>query len=162
MVGPHRAWWLLVAALVVTVGAVGAVGVWQGASKKPPEVSIDGTAQRSAVQDGAKSGVEKIFTFQATSITAHNTSVLALMTKDYGAKFAQQAPGPDKVGGADSEARVVGTGVVSLSATSASILVFMNRTVTRPNEQPTYDGSRLLVGLSKVGDGWLVDDVAPV
>lgn len=40
------------------------------------------------------------------------------------------------------QANVVGVGVMSVQRNSASVMVYMNRTVTDKSRQPLYDGSR--------------------
>lgn len=152
----------LIVALVVSIGVVVGVGAWELLSKRPAEVVTDGAQQRAAVQKVTTSNIEQIFSYKAESVDAHNVSVLALMTTGYGAKFQRDAPGADKVAGANSEAKVVDTGIISLTASDASVLAFMNRTVTRPDQQPVYDGSRLSVHLISVDGNWLIDDIRPV
>jgi Mce-associated membrane protein len=61
-----------------------------------------------------------------------------------------------------SQANVVGVGVMDAQRISASVLVFLNRTVTDKSKQPIYDGSRLRVDYRKIGGKWLINYMAPI
>jgi Mce-associated membrane protein len=61
-----------------------------------------------------------------------------------------------------SQANVVGVGVLTAQRNSASVLVYMNRTVTDKSRQPVYDGSRLRVDYEKLGGKWLINYIAPI
>lgn len=61
-----------------------------------------------------------------------------------------------------SQAHVVGAGMLSAQRDSASVLVFMNRTVTDKSKQPVYDGSRLRVDYQKIDGRWLIKYIQPV
>lgn len=63
---------------------------------------------------------------------------------------------------AGHQANVVGVGVMSAKRESASVMVFMNRTVTDKSRQPLYDGSRLRVDFKKVGNQWLIAYITPI
>ena len=58
-----------------------------------------------------------------------------------------------------SQVNVVGTGMLSAQRDSASVLVFMNRTVTDKSKTPVYDGSRLRVDYQKIDGKWLIKDI---
>jgi Mce-associated membrane protein len=58
-----------------------------------------------------------------------------------------------------SQVNVVGTGMLSAERDSASVLVFMNRTVTDKSKTPVYDGSRLRVDYQKIDGKWLIKDI---
>ena len=61
-----------------------------------------------------------------------------------------------------SQANVVGVGVLEAQRTSASVMVFMNRTVTDKSRQPIYDGSRLRVDYQKIDGKWLINYITPI
>jgi Mce-associated membrane protein len=61
-----------------------------------------------------------------------------------------------------SQVNVVGVGVLTAQRDSASVLVFMNRTVTDKAKQPVYDGSRLRVDYEKLDGKWLIQDITPI
>lgn len=45
---------------------------------------------------------------------------------------------------------------------SASVMVYLNRTVTDRSRQPVYDGSRLRVEYKKVDGNWLINYITPI
>ena len=61
-----------------------------------------------------------------------------------------------------SQANVVGVGVLDAQRDSASVMVFMNRTVTDKSKQPVYDGSRLRVDYQKIDGKWLIKYITPI
>ncbi|MGB6206824.1 mammalian cell entry protein [Mycobacterium sp.] len=60
------------------------------------------------------------------------------------------------------QANVVGVGVMAAQRNSASVMVYMNRTVTDKSREPLYDGSRLRVDYQRVGDKWLINYITPI
>ena len=58
-----------------------------------------------------------------------------------------------------SQVNVVGTGILSAQRDSASVMVFMNRTVTDKSKTPVYDGSRLRVDYQRIDGKWLIKDI---
>lgn len=60
------------------------------------------------------------------------------------------------------QANVVGVGVMTAKRDSASVMVFMNRTVTDKSREPVYDGSRLRVDYQRVGGKWLINYITPI
>ncbi len=60
------------------------------------------------------------------------------------------------------QASVVGVGVMAAQRDSASVMVFMNRTVTDKSRQPVYDGSRLRVDYQRVAGKWLINYITPI
>ena len=90
----------------------------------------------------------------------------ALLTPDYRQEFQKSAYAqiiPEaKKREVVVQANVVGVGVMSAKRTSASVMVYMNRTVTDKSRQPLYDGSRLRVDFKKIGDKWLIAYITPI
>jgi Mce-associated membrane protein len=60
------------------------------------------------------------------------------------------------------QASVVGVGVMAAKRDSASVMVYMNRTVTDKSKEPVYDGSRLRVDYQRVGGKWLINYITPI
>jgi Mce-associated membrane protein len=58
-----------------------------------------------------------------------------------------------------SQVNVVGTGMLASQRDSASVMVFMNRTVTDKSKTPVYDGSRLRVDYEKIDGKWLINGI---
>jgi len=61
-----------------------------------------------------------------------------------------------------SQANVVGVGVLTAQRDSASVMVYMNRTVTDKSKTPIYDGSRLRVDYQKIDGKWLIKYITPI
>ncbi|SRX93410.1 hypothetical protein [Gordonia sp. KTR9] [Mycobacterium shimoidei] len=60
------------------------------------------------------------------------------------------------------QAHVVGVGVMTAQRDSASVMVYMNRTVTDKSRQPVYDGSRLRVDYKRINGNWLINYITPI
>ncbi|WP_343576301.1 mammalian cell entry protein [Mycobacterium sp.] len=60
------------------------------------------------------------------------------------------------------QASVVGVGVIAAQRNSASVMVYLNRTVTDKTRQPLYDGSRLRVDYRRVDGKWLINYIQPI
>jgi Mce-associated membrane protein len=60
------------------------------------------------------------------------------------------------------QASVVGVGVMTVKRNSASVMVYMNRTVTDKSRQPLYDGSRLRVDYKRIDGKWLINYITPI
>jgi Mce-associated membrane protein len=60
------------------------------------------------------------------------------------------------------QASVVGAGVIAAKRNSASVMVYMNRTVTDKSRQPLYDGSRLRVDYQRINGTWLINYITPI
>jgi Mce-associated membrane protein len=60
------------------------------------------------------------------------------------------------------QASVVGVGVMAAQRDSASVMVYMNRTVTDKSRQPLYDGSRLRVDYQRIDGKWLINFITPI
>jgi Mce-associated membrane protein len=51
---------------------------------------------------------------------------------------------------------------LSAQRNSASVMVYMNRTVTDKSKTPIYDGSRLRVDYQKIDGKWLIKYITPI
>lgn len=61
-----------------------------------------------------------------------------------------------------SQANVVGVGVIDAHRDSATVMVYLNRTVTDKSKQPLYDGSRLRVDYQRIDGQWLINYIQPI
>ena len=61
-----------------------------------------------------------------------------------------------------SQANVVGVGIIDAHRDSATVMVYLNRTVTDKSKQPIYDGSRLRVDYERVDGEWLINYIQPI
>jgi Mce-associated membrane protein len=107
-----------------------------------------------------------VFGYDYQTVERSLTDAYQLLTPEYRREFEDRAT-KDIIPQARerqviSQANVVGVGVLSAQRNSASVMVFMNRTVTDKSKQPLYDGSRLRVDYEKVGGQWKIGYITPL
>src|SRR6476620_9655992 len=103
--------------------------------------------------------------YVTAELTCENVAILS-STPDYRQEFEDRA-NKDIIPQARerqlvSQANVVGVGVLSAQRDSASVMVYMNRTVTDKSKTPIYDGSRLRVDYQKMDGKWLIKYITPI
>jgi hypothetical protein len=91
--------------------------------------------------------IPKVFGYDYQTVERSLTDAYTLLTPDFRQEFEDRATKDIIPQARDrqvvSQANVVGVGVLTAQRNSASVLVYMNRTVTDKSRQPVYDGSRL-------------------
>jgi Mce-associated membrane protein len=107
-----------------------------------------------------------VFGYDYQTVERNLNDASLLLTPDYRREFDDRAT-KDIIPQARerqliSQANVVGVGVLTAQRNSASVMVFMNRTVTDKSKQPVYDGSRLRVDYEKVNGQWKIKYITPV
>ena len=107
-----------------------------------------------------------VFGYDFQTVERSLTDAYNLLTPDYRREFEERAS-KDIIPQARerqviSQANVVGSGVLEARRDSASVLVFMNRTVTDKSKQPVYDGSRLRVDYEKIDGQWKIKFITPI
>jgi Mce-associated membrane protein len=110
--------------------------------------------------------VPLVFGYDFQTVERSLTEAAALLTPEYRSEFEDRAT-RDIIPQARerqviSQAHAVGAGLLSAQRDSASVLVFMNRTVTDKAKQPVYDGSRLRVDYQKIDGKWLISYITPI
>ena len=60
------------------------------------------------------------------------------------------------------QSSVVGVGVMAAKRDSASVMVYLNQTMTDKSRQPLYSGSRVRVDFKKIGKQWLIAYITPI
>lgn len=123
-------------------------------------------AARAEVAPLAVDQIPRVFGYDYQTVERSLTEAYALLTPEYRAEFEARAT-KDIIPQARerqlvSQADVVGVGVLSAQRNSASVMVFMNRTVTDKSRQPVYDGSRLRVDYRKIDGRWLIGYITPI
>lgn len=106
------------------------------------------------------------FGYDYQTVERSLTEVYPLLTPSYRREFEDRA-NADIIPQARerqlvSQASVVGVGVLDARRTSASVMVYMNRTVTDKSRQPVYDGSRLRIDYEKINGSWLINYITPI
>lgn len=123
-------------------------------------------ATRAELAPLAAEQIQEVFGYDYQTVERSLTDAYSLLTPDYRQEFEERAT-KDIIPQARerqvvSQASVVGVGVLAAQRDSASVMVFMNRTVTDKSRQPVYDGSRLRVDYLKVDGKWLINYITPI
>ncbi len=123
--------------------------------------------QAEAVLPGmAIEQIPRVFGYDFQTVERSLTDAATLLTPEYRREFQERAT-QDIIPQARerqlvSQANVVGVGVLSAQRDSASVMVYMNRTVTDKSKTPIYDGSRLRVDYQKIDGKWLIKYITPI
>lgn len=158
--------WLITAAAGVLIAAfVGLAGAGGWLYWDRVQTRADQSAQAELPPLAAKQ-IPEVFGYDYQTIERSLTDAYALLTPDYRREFEERA-NKDIIPQARerqvvSQANVVGVGVMAVQRDSASVMVFMNRTVTDKSRQPVYDGSRLRVDYKRIDGKWLINYITPI
>jgi Mce-associated membrane protein len=110
--------------------------------------------------------ISQIFAYDYQTVERSLTAAYPFLTPEYRQQFAksatQQIIPEARKREVVVQANVVGVGVMAAKRDSASVMVYMNRTVTDKSRQPLYDGSRLRVDYKRVDGTWLIDYITPI
>ncbi|GAT11353.1 mammalian cell entry protein [Mycolicibacterium novocastrense] len=150
----------LVAAAFVSLAALGGGLYWQRVETRGEQ------AARSELGPLAQEQIPTVFTYDYQTVERTLNEVYPMLTPDYRQEFRDRAD-KDIIPQARerqlvSQAHVVGVGVLDAHRESASVMVYLNRTVTDKSKEPIYDGSRLRVDYQKVDGKWLIQYITPI
>lgn len=124
------------------------------------------SAARAVLPGLAAKEIPAVFAYDYQTVERSLSDAYPLLTPDYRQEFRKSANAqiiPEaKKREVVVQANVVGVGVMTANRNSASLMVFMNRTVTDKSRQPLYDGSRLRVDFRKIGKQWLIAYITPI
>src|SRR5271163_5372344 len=160
-----RRWLIAVVAYLSVAGIVGlsaAAGwfYWDRVQTHGEE------SARAVLPQLAAKEIPEVFGYDYQTVERSLADAYPFLTPDYRQEFQKSANAqiiPEaKKREVVVQASVVGVGVVSAKRNSASVMVYLNRTVTDKSRQPLYDGSRLRVDYNKVGDKWLIAYITPI
>jgi len=150
---------LLVAA-IVGLSAAGGWFYWDRVQTKGEE------AARAVLPQLAAREIPLVFAYDYQTVERSLNEVYPLLTSDYRQEFEDRANKDIIPQARDrqlvSQANVVGVGVLTAQRDSASVMVYMNRTVTDKSKTPIYDGSRLRVDYQKIDGRWLIKYITPI
>ena len=151
--------------ILLALGFVGLAGVggwlyWNRVEMRGEQATRDELAPLAAKQ------IPQVFGYDYQTVERSLNEVYPLLTPDYRHEFQDRA-NKDIIPQARerqlvSQANVVGVGVLSAQRNSASVMVYMNRTVTDKTKTPIYDGSRLRVDYQKIDGKWLIKYITPI
>jgi Mce-associated membrane protein len=144
----------------VVLAAVGGSLYWNHIELRGEQTTRDDVAPLAAKQ------IPQVFGYDYQTVERSLNEVYPLLTPDYRHEFEDRAI-KDIIPQARerqvvSQANVVGVGVLSAQRDSASVMVYMNRTVTDKSKTPIYDGSRLRVDYQKIDGKWLIKYITPI
>lgn len=151
---------LMIAAGVVALATLGGWMYWD-------RVEIRGEqTTRAQVAPLAAKQISQVFGYDYQTVERSLNQVYPLLTPDYRKEFEDRATKDIIPQARDrqlvSQANVVGVGVLKAQRDSASVMVYMNRTLTDKSKEPIYDGSRLRVDYQKIGGKWLIQYITPI
>ncbi len=110
--------------------------------------------------------IPQVFAYDYQTVERSLNEAYPLLTPDYRQEFQKSANAqiiPEaKKREVVVQANVVGVGVMAAKRNSASVMVYMNRTVTDKSRQPLYDGSRLRVDFKRIDGKWLIAYITPI
>jgi Mce-associated membrane protein len=158
--------WLMVVAgylsIALVVGLSGAAGwfYWERVQTRGEE------AARAVLPKLATTEIPEVFAYDYQTVERSLSAAYPLLTPEYRQEFQKSANTqiiPEaKKREVVVQANVVGVGVMTAKRDSASVMVYMNRTVNDKSRQPLYDGSRLRVDFKKIGKQWLIAYITPI
>ncbi|ETW23304.1 mammalian cell entry protein [Mycobacterium gastri] len=151
---------VLLVAAIVGLAAAGGWLYWD---------RVETTGERTAraeLPKVAADQIPKVFAYDYQTVERSLSDAYPLLTPDYRQEFKRSANAqiiPEaKKREVVVQANVVGVGVMSVQRSSASVMVYMNRTVTDKSRQPLYDGSRLRVDYKRIDGKWLIAYITPI
>lgn len=158
--------WLITAAVSLLITAyVGLAAVagwfyWERVQTRGEQ------AARVALPALAKDEIPRVFAYDFQTVARSLSDAFPLLTPAYRREFERSVNAeiiPEaKKREVVVQASVVGVGVMAAKRDSASVMVYMNRTVTDKSKQPVYDGSRLRVDYQRVAGKWLINYITPI
>ena len=151
---------VLCATAIAALGRAGGYLYWNHVEIRAEEQA------RAELPDLAKQQMPLVFGYDYQTVERSFTDAYPLLTPGFRREFQERATKDIIPQARDrqvvSQANVVGVGMLAAHRDSASVLVFMNRTVTDKSKQPVYDGSRLQVDYQKVDGKWLIGFIKPI
>jgi Mce-associated membrane protein len=147
---------------VVGLSAAGGWFYWERVQTRGEEVA------RQVLPQKAADDIPKVFAYDYQTVERSLAAVYPLLTPEYRQEFQRSANAqiiPEaKKREVVVQANVVGAGVIAAKRDSASVMVYMNRTVSdkASRQQPVYDGSRLRVDFKRIDGKWLIAYITPI
>ena len=151
--------------ILLAIGFVALAGVGGGLYWNRVEMRGE-QATRDELTPLAAKQIPQVFGYDYQTVERSLNEVYPLLTPDYRHEFEDRA-NKDIIPQARerqlvSQANVVGVGVLSAQRNSASVMVYINRTVTDKSKTPIYDGSLLRVDYQKIDGKWLIKYITPI
>jgi Mce-associated membrane protein len=123
-------------------------------------------AARAVLPDLAAKQIPAVFGYDYQTVEHSMNEAYKMLTPAYRHEFAEGATEKIVPEARKREvvvqASVAGVGVMTAQRDSASVMVYLNRTVTDKSRQPVYDGSRLRVDYQRIRGKWLISYITPI
>jgi Mce-associated membrane protein len=152
----------LMTAAFVGLAALGGGLYWQRVEMRGEQ------AARDELKPLAQKQIPAVFNYDYKTVERSLTDASTMLTPEYRREFEDRA-NADIIPQARqrevvSQANVVGVGVMDAHRNSASVMVYMNRTVSdkTSRDQPIYDGARLRVEYKRIDGKWLINYITPI
>jgi Mce-associated membrane protein len=151
---------VLLATGFVALSGVGGFLYWN-------RVELNGEQQaRAELPPLASEQIPRVFGFDYQTVERSFAEVYPLLTPEYRKEFQDRVTNEIIPQARDrqlvSQAHTVGAGVLDAQRTTASVMVYMNRTVTDKAKESIYDGSRLRFDYKKIDGKWLIAYITPI
>jgi Mce-associated membrane protein len=150
----------LLTATFVGLAAAGGWFYWERVETRGEQ------SARALLPPLAKKEIPEVFAYDYQTVERSLSAAYPMLTPAYRHEFEKSATDqiiPEaKKREVVVQASVVGVGIMAAQRNSASVMVFMNRTVTDKSRQPLYDGSRLRVDFQRVSGKWLISYITPI
>lgn len=160
-----RRWLIAVVGGLLIAGIIGLAAAAGWFYWDRVETRAEQSARALLPQLAAKE-IPQVFGYDYQTVERSLADAYPLLTPDYRREFQKSANAqiiPEaKKREVVVQANVVGVGVMTAKRESASVMVYLNRTVTDKSRQPLYDGSRLRVDFEKIGEKWLIAYITPI
>jgi Mce-associated membrane protein len=147
----------LFAVALVALGGLGGYLYWNRMEIRAEQQTRDELPPLAAQQ------IPMILGFDYQTVERSRTEVYNLLTPEFRRQYQDDTTKNVIPQARDrqviSQVNVVGVGMLAAQRDSASVMVFMNRTVTDKSKQPVYDGSRLRVEYQKIDGKWLIGGI---
>lgn len=154
-----------VALAVLLLGSVGAAA-WSYVEMYRPDRATDDAVAATVVQS-ASDGTVALLSYSPDTLDADFANAKAHLTGDflnYYTQFTADIVTPAaKQKSVKTSAQVVRSALGQLSPTSAEVLLFINQSTTsKENPDGAFTASSVKVGLTKIGNDWLISSFDPV
>lgn len=152
----------LLAAAFVGLAGVGGWLYWNRVEMRAEQAARDQLAPL------AKDQIPKVFGYDYETVERSLSNAYGFLTPDYRREFESKANSDIIPQARDrqlvSQANVTGVGVMDAHRNSASVLVYINRTVSDKTnrDKPVYDGARLRVDYKRINGKWLINYITPI
>lgn len=162
--GAARFWVVIV--LITALAVTGGVTAWLYVNQYRPDQATGSAAADSAL-NAAKDGTVALLSYSPETLNEDFTNAKTHLTGDflnYYNQFTEQIVTPAATKkSVKTTAAIVNAAVAELHPESAVVLVFLNQTTTSTeNPDGSFSTSAVKVGLTKVGDAWLISSFDPV